>query len=513
MYPKIIEKREIPVNDIVIEQGIYPREGNNDERIKMFREHAEGGLSIDPIRVSLPHDGKYTLIDGNHRYRGVQDLKPTIECEVLEVDPKNIKDLIKWAGIYNFQHGLPLTLSERKAFVCKIVQTGVSADELVQLISIPRTTVFRWTEHLKKEEKDKKSETVKTLKSEGLSVVQIAQKTGLNERTVHRFLSEKKSPPKKDAGTIRYEETMDMLKAGDRAVKCMDDNRAIAQARTEEAKSLAHTISDGIVGIADILLSSPPEHAVKTEDRIEILDSLFGDEADFRFVFRRLAIRNGNPIQMLDDIIAYLPMIVEFVEFAADQTERDMDTLAEIGSRTKTIQTKIKKILKLCGAEANAEASVDEPVAQEIAANAINTRENNPDFPDTRVALMMDWYFEQWENSPPEVENGKKGSGGRVARAIKELLGACDREGLGEPVEFLQNAYNFYREVEVERISSQDRFHFKVARDMTTFQNGFATILEYMKKLGGNRNGKNSGAGHHGVPSNLLARNKRTAEA
>lgn len=119
-HPKVLETKIVPINSVIIDQGIYPRSCDNKDRIDMFKEMFEEGHAVDAIRVARQEDGTLSLVDGNHRYKGAQKAGAAeISVDILDIDAADTKEMIKWAGVYNCFHGMPLTYGEKKILVCR----------------------------------------------------------------------------------------------------------------------------------------------------------------------------------------------------------------------------------------------------------------------------------------------------------------------------------------------------------------------------------------------------------
>jgi len=60
---------KIPICDILLDEGIYPRERIDQRRVGIFAENIRDGFPFDPIEVQVHPEkkGKYRILDGAHR--------------------------------------------------------------------------------------------------------------------------------------------------------------------------------------------------------------------------------------------------------------------------------------------------------------------------------------------------------------------------------------------------------------------------------------------------------------
>jgi hypothetical protein len=59
----------VPITQIILDEGIYPREGVSFKRVSMFAENIRVGFKIDSLegQFHLEYDDKYRILDGTHR--------------------------------------------------------------------------------------------------------------------------------------------------------------------------------------------------------------------------------------------------------------------------------------------------------------------------------------------------------------------------------------------------------------------------------------------------------------
>jgi hypothetical protein len=75
----------IPINNLVLDDEIYPRSGIDHRRVQMFADNLRDGFVFDPIHVQAhpEEEGKYRILDGVHRWQaykavGEQEIPATI---------------------------------------------------------------------------------------------------------------------------------------------------------------------------------------------------------------------------------------------------------------------------------------------------------------------------------------------------------------------------------------------------------------------------------------------------
>lgn len=61
----------IKIEDIVLDNSIYPRNSIDHKRVSMFEENIRDGFEFDPIHLQEHPDepGKYRILDGAHRFK------------------------------------------------------------------------------------------------------------------------------------------------------------------------------------------------------------------------------------------------------------------------------------------------------------------------------------------------------------------------------------------------------------------------------------------------------------
>jgi uncharacterized ParB-like nuclease family protein len=111
--------KKLNVDLVDLSGGTQVRKSVDQERITLFAENMKDGDVFPPIDVF--HDGStYWLSSGFHRYFAVKSLgKASIECNI---HTGTLLDAIWFALGANAQHGLPLSVEDKRAAICKIIE-------------------------------------------------------------------------------------------------------------------------------------------------------------------------------------------------------------------------------------------------------------------------------------------------------------------------------------------------------------------------------------------------------
>jgi len=188
-------REEVPVTKVIVINGTYPREGINRERVEIFKEIYENGQTLPPIELfpilssEDPQNVTYALLDGLHRLEArkkckartiAANLYPDITISESEIDTTQTKGLIlDYAARFNWLHGQPFTLKERKSVVQTLFRYGKDIKDLSAYAS--EKTLRKWLREQLAEKKRGKEEK----KKEGLKLLQ----AGYPKRKVARKLS------------------------------------------------------------------------------------------------------------------------------------------------------------------------------------------------------------------------------------------------------------------------------------------------------------------------------------
>ncbi len=185
--------RPIPIDKIVWDQGIYPREATDQDVVERYMEAMKAGAEFPAIVVVRLEDG-YLLLDGNHRVHAAKRLKrKEIIAQILPIDPSDRKKLLIVAAQRNMTHGLPLSNIERKLVIQRLYRMGMTVPELNKIFKIPERTLYRWTKPVRREMEQEKEELKKKaveMYQNGMTQAEIAKVLGVTQQAVSGWLND-----------------------------------------------------------------------------------------------------------------------------------------------------------------------------------------------------------------------------------------------------------------------------------------------------------------------------------
>lgn len=197
IHPEIKSIRNIPIEKISFDQGIYPRASTNQEMVAAYADRLES-TSPPPVKVAEYGDGRYLLLDGNHRVEACRKAgRKETEAEVIDADTRDIVRMGILAWSYNMDNrGVFITPDEVEKNVCRYFEAGLSIKDLSELSQRTERTIERWTKAIRKKKTEEKEQKVLELRREGKTQEEIEKATGVPQRTVSRI--EKRSLAKND---------------------------------------------------------------------------------------------------------------------------------------------------------------------------------------------------------------------------------------------------------------------------------------------------------------------------
>ena len=83
----------IPIEDIVLDNSIYPRNKVDHKIVAIFEENMRDGFEFDPIQLQVPpiETGKYRILDGAHRFQAYKGIGakevPVAIIKLIGTDP------------------------------------------------------------------------------------------------------------------------------------------------------------------------------------------------------------------------------------------------------------------------------------------------------------------------------------------------------------------------------------------------------------------------------------------
>jgi len=189
---------EIEIKRIKRDQGIYPREQTDWDRVEIYKEALEEGAVFPPVLVAAEPEN--LLLDGNHRLAAHEQAgHEKIWIERWDI-PKHYLKLVAQAA--NTEYGnidTPLTGKEKKRAIIQDWEDGIRD---VNLIAEALKTTPNYVRKvlslagLIKDRKEEMKKRARELKEQGLSSRQIAERLSeefgeeISHMTISRWLSD-----------------------------------------------------------------------------------------------------------------------------------------------------------------------------------------------------------------------------------------------------------------------------------------------------------------------------------
>ncbi len=183
---------KISVDNVVVNEELYPRSGLNNSTVNTYREALE---HLPPILVNKNH----ILIDGYHRLTAHRMAgADEVEAKVLDVADG---DVLEKSIELNRAHGMQLNVSDKKRLGGIFFRQwdGDIAERrkrISVLLSIDERTVRGWTQQDAQDEKGERNAQILGLYLRCWTQEQIAEEIGIGVATVNRIISKLESLPK-----------------------------------------------------------------------------------------------------------------------------------------------------------------------------------------------------------------------------------------------------------------------------------------------------------------------------
>jgi len=172
--------KKLKINEIDYREDLYPRFEPNQRTIQKYANSID---FLPPIKINQ----QYILIDGFHRWKAhtLENIE-TINVEIIET--KSEKELKKLAYQLNANHGLQLTIDEKKKYAQEMIgETTVS--ELANILSVDESTIRRWTENQRKALDDERNRKILELYLKAINTQQsIANSLSIDQKLVSRII-------------------------------------------------------------------------------------------------------------------------------------------------------------------------------------------------------------------------------------------------------------------------------------------------------------------------------------
>ena len=187
---------KIPISSIILDEDIYPRKGIDHKRVGIFAENIRDGVKFDPIEVEPVPDqpGRYRLLDGAHRWSAYK------ATGVTEVDAV-IKNL---DGIDPLLYAAKKAIGPRQLTEDEARETArraynknpaLTPAEIGKAIGRARRTVDLYIADLRAAIQMDMDLTIFRMKRLGIPQERIAQRLGLQQKTISNHLEKMATLP------------------------------------------------------------------------------------------------------------------------------------------------------------------------------------------------------------------------------------------------------------------------------------------------------------------------------
>ncbi len=183
--------QSIKIEDIVIDNSIYPRISIDHKRVSMFEENMRDGFKFDPIQLQEHPDepGKYRILDGVHRYKAYKGIgENAVSAEIIKL---NGEDPLLYAASKAIG---PRELKDEDArdTARRAYQNNpkLSSERIGKATGRSRQAVDSYINDLRA--KHQLDQDIKIYKMNTLGIPQerIARRLGLDQKSIHNHLGE-----------------------------------------------------------------------------------------------------------------------------------------------------------------------------------------------------------------------------------------------------------------------------------------------------------------------------------
>ncbi|HHW43807.1 MAG TPA: helix-turn-helix domain-containing protein [Desulfotomaculum sp.] len=248
------------INEITIDESIYPRTEIDPETVARYREVLESGVKLPPL-VAMP-DGR--LLDGRHRLEAYRQLG----AETVEVVLESPSDPDARAVELNLRHGRPLTRAELKE-AARRWYGRKPVTEIADLLGVSRRTVQNWVADLVAEREEVRAdlrEQALRMRAEGLTQEEVAEKLGIPRQTISYWENQECQSEKNCSlwHTENSSRVMERESAGAKpaAIKVEADSSSVAS-----VKNLTHATPEQVQGTNQITSSEETGHIPEGDDQ------------------------------------------------------------------------------------------------------------------------------------------------------------------------------------------------------------------------------------------------------
>lgn len=130
---------KLAIEDIVIDESLYPRNGVSEFNIQRLALAGEAGAKFPPIVVEIK---THRLVDGRHRLE-VYKRKNVTRVDVIEKKYANDADLFADSVRLNIGHGAPLDQYTIRNAVLRLEAFGYKREQIAEVVRMPIERIER----------------------------------------------------------------------------------------------------------------------------------------------------------------------------------------------------------------------------------------------------------------------------------------------------------------------------------------------------------------------------------
>lgn len=178
----ITEITEIPVESVIVDREVYPRDKEDIETIQTYR------MSIDELPAIIVGliMGIYILGDGfhrlaAHRQEGIKQIKARVYKNITKKELKEI------AIFENSRQGKNYTVAEKERLSRELFEDGYSNERICELVAVSERRLRDYLKKVKKKNIHEQRKEVERRLEQGESQTEIAKATGVSQPTVSRW--------------------------------------------------------------------------------------------------------------------------------------------------------------------------------------------------------------------------------------------------------------------------------------------------------------------------------------
>jgi hypothetical protein len=127
------EPMKLAIDEIVLDETVYPRNGVSEFNIQRLALAGEAGAKFPPIVVEAK---THRLVDGRHRLE-VYKRKGITKVDVIEKKYASDADLFADAVRLNISHGTPLDQYTIRHSVLRLEQYGYTREQIAEVVRLP----------------------------------------------------------------------------------------------------------------------------------------------------------------------------------------------------------------------------------------------------------------------------------------------------------------------------------------------------------------------------------------